>query len=79
MSSNDIEKTCATADMIVCGYAFTRMPDNNIQILQLHKPNHALILSREEQVLETTMDDVEIDIVKGYWNKNKKYMEVTYA
>ena len=26
-------------------------------------------------IYETSMDDIEIDIVLGYWKKNKKYME----
>lgn len=65
--------------MIVCGYAFQRMEDKNISILQLDAPNHALVLSYDDEVLETTMDDVELDIVKGYWHKNKKHMEEVYA
>ena len=75
MSSNDLNDVCSRAGMIVCGYAFTRMADNNIQILQLRAPNHALVLSTAGEVLETSMDDVEINIVKGYWSKNQKFME----
>lgn len=29
MSSEEIEKVCRAADMIVCGYAFTRVADGN--------------------------------------------------
>lgn len=79
MSLDEIKKICSTADMIVCGYAFTRMDDSKIRVLQLQSPNHALILSCDGEVLETTMDDVELDIVNGYWKKNHKYMEESYA
>ncbi len=65
--------------MIVCGYAFTRTEDSNVRVLDLREPHHALLLSEQGEVLETSMDDVELSIVKGYWEKNKKYMEVSYA
>lgn len=79
MNNEEIAKVCANADMIVCGYSFTRTKDSNIRVLQLAKPNHALLLSEKDEVLETSMDDVQLNIVLGYWQKNKKYMEVTYA
>lgn len=65
--------------MIVCGYAFKRTDDLNISVLQLQVPNHALILSPKDEILETSMDDVELDIVRDYWAKNKKHMEESYA
>lgn len=79
MSHNEIVHVSSNADMIVCGYAFKRMDDLNIRILQLQAPNHALILSPKDEILETSMDDVELDIVKDYWIKNKKHMEESYA
>lgn len=79
MNPNELETICSNADMIVCGYAFNRKEDNTIHVLQLRAPYHALVLSQEGEVLETSMDDVELDIVKGYWLKNQKYMEEAYA
>ena len=32
-------------------------------------------MSSEGEIYETSMDDIEIDIVLVYWEKNKKYME----
>ena len=29
-------------------------------------------MSQEGDIYETSMDDIEIDIVLGYWEKNKK-------
>ena len=79
MSLDELNNIRSKAEMIVCGYAFSRMDDCNIRILHLKSPFHALVLSQTGDVLETTMDDVEVDIVKGYWLKNHKYMEKKYA
>lgn len=79
MSLDDINTIRSNADMIVCGYAFSRMADTNIQVLQLSCPNHALELSSEGEVIEASMDDVELDIVMGYLFKNRKFMEEAYA
>lgn len=79
MSIDEVKNIQAGADMIVSGYAFSKKEDSTIQIVQLDEPFHALVLSREGEVLETTMDDIELDIVKGYWQKNKKHMEEAYA
>lgn len=79
MSHNEIVNISSNANMIVGGYAFKRTDDLNICVLQLQAPNHALILSPNDEILETTMDDVELDIVKEYWKKNKQYMEESYA
>ncbi len=79
MYNEDITKICSTADMIVCGYAFTKTEDSNIRVLDLKAPHHALVLSPQGEVLETTMNDVELSIVEGYWKKNQKYMEESYA
>lgn len=79
MSLDEINAIRSNADMIVCGYAFTRKPDANVQIVQLVHPYHALVLSGEGEVLETSMDDVELDIVMEYWHRNRKYTEEAYA
>mgnify|MGYP001537904445 CR=1 FL=1 len=35
-----------------------------------------LVFDYNQEVIETSMDDIEIQIVFDYYNKNKKYMEV---
>ena len=35
MNNEDLTKICSTADMIVCGYAFTKTEDSNIRVLDL--------------------------------------------
>lgn len=79
MSPDEINAICSNADMIVGGYAFTKKDKDHVQVVQLASPHHALVLSTESEVLETSMDDVELEIVMGYWHKNRKYMDRAYA
>ena len=43
--------------------------------MNLNCPEHAMVISADGDILETTMDDIEIQIVKDYFAKNKKFME----
>ena len=70
----DIKQIADQADMIVNGYAFTKCPDG-FRILNLNYPEKALKLSEDGEVLETSMDDIEIHIVKGYLTRNRRFME----
>lgn len=69
-----IREIADQADMIVNGYAFTR-ENNQIKILNLNNLDKALVISEDGEVLETTMDDIEIRIVLDYWNSDRKFME----
>lgn len=69
----DIMQVADKADMIVNGYAFTKDSDS-IRVLNLNKSNKAMCISNEGRVLETSMDDIEIGIVKKYWEKNMELM-----
>lgn len=70
----DVMLVAEQADMIVNGYAFTR-ESGRIRILNLNNPQKALSLNTDGAVLETSMDDIEIQIVKNYLNRNKEFME----
>lgn len=70
----DIKSIADKADMIINGYAFTRC-NEGYQILNLNKPSNAVVLSVAGEVLETSMDDIEIEIVKDYYMKNRELME----
>lgn len=71
MNNDELLKVSSAADMIVCGYAFSKAENSNIRVLDLKEPHHAILMSAQGEVLETTMDDVELSIVEGYWEKNK--------
>lgn len=70
----DIREVANAADMIVNGYAFTRCA-LGFRVLNLNNPEKAVVFSENGEVLETTMDDIEIDIASGYLGKNRKFME----
>ena len=70
----DIKNVADGADIIVNGYAFTRCKEG-YKILNLNRLEKATVLSQDGEVLETSMDDIEIKIVKDYLEKNKKFME----
>ena len=71
----DFKTIADNADLIIKGYAFTKSGDY-IRVLNLNRPNKALVFDYNQEVIETSMDDIEIQIVFDYYNKNKKYMEV---
>ena len=70
----DVKKVADEADMILNGYAFTKA-DGRIKVLNLNRPDRAAILSVAGEVLETSMDDIELKIVSDYLQRNVKFME----
>ena len=70
----DIKTVADKADVIINGYAFTRN-EGRIQVLNLNSPDKAAVFSADGQVLETTMDDIELSIASRYLQQNLKYME----
>ncbi len=71
----DIRKIADEAEMIVDGYAFTRCK-YGFRILNLNNPSKAAMLTDKGEVLETSMDDIELSIVKEYLEKNRDLLEV---
>lgn len=70
----DIKNIADKADIIINGYAFTR-EDERIHVLNLNNPSKAVVFSIDGEVLETTMDDIELSIASRYLKQNQKYME----
>ncbi len=70
----DIKKIADEADMILNGYAYTRK-QNIIQVLNLNDLKSASVLSLDGDILETTMDDIELNIILDYYKRDHKYMK----
>ena len=70
----DIKTIADRANVIINGYAFTREEDG-IHVLNLNSPDKAVVFSADGEVLETTMDDIELSIASRYLKQNLKYME----
>ena len=70
----DYKAVAEDANMIVNGYAFTKNGEN-IRVLNLNNPEMAIVFDKKCEVLETTMCDIEIQIVKDYLSNNFEFME----
>ena len=71
---SEIEKVAQSADFIVNGYSFVCEAEK-VRVLNLNDTARAAVLDRNGEVLETSMDDIEISIVQAYWEKNKQFAE----
>jgi hypothetical protein len=69
----NIKEIADKADMIINGYAFTK-EDEWVRVLNLNCVNHAAVILNDK-VVETNMDDIENEIVIGYYQQNKHFME----
>ncbi|MBD5112610.1 MAG: hypothetical protein HDT42_08800 [Ruminococcaceae bacterium] len=58
----DIHEIADNADMIVIGYAFTKC-DGNIRVLNLNNVESAAVINAKDEVIETTMDEIEKDFI----------------
>lgn len=74
----DIKQVADAADMIVNGYAFTHCAEG-FRVLNLNRPDKAAVFSAAGEVLETSMDDIEVHIAKDYLDKNRKFLEESDA
>ena len=70
----DIVKIADHADMIVNGYAFTKC-NHGYRVLNLNRTDKAAVISNTGDILETSMDDIELHIVSDYFERNKKNLE----
>lgn len=69
----DMIKIAENAKMIVNGYAFTIIPAG-IQVVNLSHQT-ACVFDTEDNVIESSMDDIEMEIVTDYYKRNKIFME----
>jgi len=70
----DIKELADKADVIINGHAFFKH-ELGVQVLNLNNTVRAAVFSRENEMLETTMDDIEVSLVKEYVERSWKYME----
>lgn len=75
IADNEINKIAQSALMIVGGYAFCLMDGGNIKVVGINAPNHVSVIRPNGEVLETNMDDIELDIISEYWQRNKIIVE----
>ena len=69
----NVQEIADKAYMIINGYAFTKSGDY-IRVLNLNHLNHAAVILNDN-IVETNMDDIEIQIALDYYKANKQFME----
>ena len=77
MTQLSVKDVADNANMIINGYAYTKDGDY-IRVVNLNCLNNAAVIYKDE-IVETNMDDIEIQIVLDYYNKNKEFMEEANA
>ena len=75
----DQKKNADEADVIIDGYAFIKKKDNRITIVNLNREGHAALIFPSGEVVETSMDEIELTIAMDYLERAKSYMEESYA
>ena len=75
----DQKKIADEADVIIDGYAFIKKKDNRITIVNLNREGHAALIFPSGEVVETSMDEIELSIAMDYLERAKSYMEESYA
>ncbi len=78
MSNDELLEVAESADVIVGGYAFT-LSGLGVRVLNLNNPASAALLSSEGEMLETSMDDIELAIVRRTFERNHQFLEVKGA
>ena len=67
------------ADVIIDGYAYIKKEEGRITIVNLNREGHAALIFPTGEVVETSMDDIELSIAMDYLKRAKAYMEESYA
>lgn len=75
MSEIELRKIADDANMVVKGYAF-RYLDNNVSVVNLNRPERAVVISKEGIILESNTDDIEEALIRKIWFEDKEFMEV---
>ncbi len=75
----DPKRIADEADVIIDGYAFIKKEEGRITIVNLNREGHAALVFPSGEVVETSMDEIELTIAMDYLERAKKYMEDSCA
>jgi len=67
------------ADVIIDGYAFIEKEEGRITVVNLNREGHAALVFPSGEVVESSMDEIELAIAMDYLNRAKAYMEDSHA
>ncbi len=69
-----VKEIADAADVIIDGYA-VELLERGVRITNLHDLDHVTFVSPKGEVLETTMDDIELHIAMKYYDSAMSYVE----
>lgn len=69
-----IETIADMADVIISGYAITKCEDG-LRVFNLNNAYGAAVFQKDGTLVETNMDDIELEIAKEYMLSSLKYLE----
>lgn len=72
---DEIRKIAENSDMIVNGYAFKKLENTFIRVVNLNRLDHCAVFNQENQIIETSMDDIEAAIASEYLSRNRMQLE----
>ena len=75
MPEKELQKIAENAKIIVNGYAFSERDDGFISILNLAHPDCAMVISKDLEIIETNMDEIEQGIVLSLAKRNFSFLE----
>ena len=71
----DPKKIADEADVIIDGFAFIKKNGGRITMINLNREGHAALVLPTGEVMESSMDNIELAIAMEYLNRAKDYME----
>ena len=71
----DLKEIADKADLIVNGYAFTKESGGRYRVLNLNFPKDSAVIKSDGTVIETTMDDIEVEIVRRIFETDREFLE----
>ena len=77
MAEEKIKEIVSSAPLVVNGYAFGRLGDG-VRAVNLNS-GEAVVFLADGTVSETSMDDIEIGIVRESLSRNQKFLGEEYA
>ena len=67
------------AEVIIDGYAFVKREEDRITIVNLNREGHAALVFPSGEVVETSMDEIELSIAMDYLKRATSYMGENHA
>jgi hypothetical protein len=67
------------ADVIIDGFAFIKKDEGRITTVNLNREGHAALVFPSGEVVESSMDDIELAIAMDYLSRAREYMEDSHS